>query len=246
MNGGALLETVTATAWSVLLAIGPLAIFFVIFQVLFLRLPKREITRIALGTAVASAGLYLFLLGAGIGFLPFGRAIGETLAALPAKWLLAPVGFVLGFVTTWSEPAVRILAEQVDEASAGSIRRSLVLYTVCGGVAVAVALAMLRIAYGIPIVYLVVPGYALVLVLMWYPGKEFVGIAIDAGGVATGPLANTFLLALALGATSASGSAGSLVEGLGLVALIALAPVLSVMGLGAVIRFKERSKESGS
>jgi hypothetical protein len=245
VNGAELLDTAVATACSVLLAIGPLAVFFTVFQLLFLRLPHREIVRIALGTAVASAGLYLFLLGAGIGFLPFGRALGETLAALPAKWLLAPAGFVLGFVTTWSEPAVRILAEQVDEASAGSIRKSLVVYTVCGGVAVAVAIAMLRIVYGIPLVYLVVPGYAVVLVLMWLTATEFVGIAIDAGGVATGPLANTFLLALALGATARNGGS-SLVEGLGLVSLIALAPVVSVMALGVVIRWKERLKEAAS
>jgi hypothetical protein len=239
------LDTAAATAWSVLLAIGPLAVLFAVFQLLFLRLPRREIVRIALGTAIASAGLYLFLLGAGIGFLPFGRALGEMLASLPGKWLLAPAGFVLGFVTTWSEPAVRILAEQVDEASAGSIRKSLVVYTVCGGVAVAVAGAMLRILYGIPLAYFVVPGYALVLVLMWLTATEFVGIAIDAGGVATGPLANTFLLALALGATAHNGGS-SLVEGLGLVSLIALAPVVSVMALGVVIRWKERLKEAGS
>jgi hypothetical protein len=244
VTGVELLDTVVATGWSVLIAIGPLAALFAAFQILFLRLPRREIARIAIGTAVASAGLYLFLLGAGIGFLPFGRAIGEALAGLPAKWLLAPAGFALGFVTTWSEPAVRILAEQVDEASAGSIRRSLVLYTVCGGVAVAVAVAMLRIAYGIPLIYLVVPGYALVLVLMWVTATEFIGIAIDAGGVATGPLANTFLLALALGATAGHGGASSLVEGLGLVSLIALAPVIAVMAMGAFIRFKERFKES--
>jgi hypothetical protein len=84
-----------------------------------------------------------------------------------------------------------------------------------------------------------------VLVLMWLTATEFVGIAIDAGGVATGPLANTFLLALALGATAHNGGS-SLVEGLGLVSLIALAPVVSVMALGVVIRWKERLKEAAS
>ena len=114
MNGVEVLDALVATAWSVALAIGPLAALFVVFQLLFLRLPRREIMRIAIGTAVASAGLYLFLLGVSIGFMPFGRALGATLAALPETWLLAPAGLVLGFVTTWSEPAVRILADQVD------------------------------------------------------------------------------------------------------------------------------------
>lgn len=244
MNGVEVLDALGATAWSVALAIGPLAALFVVFQLLFLRLPRREIMRIAIGTAVASAGLYLFLLGVSIGFMPFGRALGATLAALPETWLLAPAGLVLGFVTTWSEPAVRILADQVDEASNGSIRGSMVLQVVCAGVAVAVAVALLRIGYGIPLLYLIVPGYALVLVIMWFAQTEFVGIAIDAGGVATGPLANTFLLALAVGAAAANGSTSALVDGLGLVSIISLAPVIAVMAMGVLIRWKERSKES--
>jgi hypothetical protein len=107
-----------------------------------------------------------------------------------------------------------------------------------------VGIGMLRISHGIPLAYLVVPGYGLVLAIMWFSGKEFVGIAVDAGGVATGPLANTFLLALAFGAASASGSEDPLIHGLGLVALIALAPVMSLMTLGLIIRCKERRKES--
>jgi len=246
VSGDELLGTLGATASSVALAIGPLAGLFLLFQLLFLRLPHREIVRIATGTAVASAGLYLFLLGVSLGFMPFGRAIGETLGDLPQEWLLVPIGLVLGFVTTLSEPAVRILAEEVDQASAGSIHRSLVLYAVCSGVAIAVAVAMLRIVYGIPLLYLLVPGYALVLAIMWLAEPEFVGIAIDAGGVATGPLANTFLLALALGASASANGSSSLVDGLGLVSLIALAPVIAVLAIGVLIRWKERSKESAS
>lgn len=151
---------------------------------------------------------------------------------------------MLGFVTTWGEPAVRILANEVEAASAGSIKRSLVLFAICTGVAVAVAVGLLRIAYEIPLSYVVVPGYALVLVIMWFSDQGFVGIAIDAGGVATGPLANSFLLALAMGTAAGMGRDDPLVSGLGLVALIALAPVISLMLLGLVVRFKKRPKES--
>lgn len=231
------------TAESVLLAVLPLAVLFLLFQVLFLQLPVREVTRILTGTLVAMAGLFLFLLGVSIAFLPFGRAIGQALGELSQPWLVVPFGMVLGFVTTWGEPAVRILADQVEEASSGSIRRTLVLITVCAGVAVWVGIGMIRISHAIPLPYLIVPGYAFVLVIMWFCEREFVGIAIDAGGVATGPLANSFLLALALGISSATGTQDPLVHGLGLVALIALAPVMSVMTLGLIVRWKERRKE---
>jgi hypothetical protein len=233
-----------ALAWSVAVAVVPLAGLFLVFQSLFLKLPRREVSRILTGTIIASAGLFLFLLGVGIGFLPFGRAIGEAVGALPQKWLLVPFGLVLGFVTTWGEPSVRILADQVEDASTGSIPRSVVLWTICLGVAVAVAIGLLRVAFGIPLLYLLVPGYGLVIAILRWSEPRFVAIAIDAGGVATGPLANSFLLALAFGASAAVGNQDPLVQGLGLVALISLAPVISVMTLGLAVRWKERRKES--
>lgn len=244
MSPSLVLQHLADTAGSVLLAVLPLALLFMIFQILFLQLPVGEVKRILTGTLLASVGLFLFLLGVSIGFLPFGRAIGEALGALQPDWLIVPIGALLGFVTTWGEPAVRILAEQVEEASSGSIRRSLVLITVCAGVTVSVGVGMLRIGYDIPLSYLLVPGYGLAVVVMWLSEKALVGIAVDAGGVATGPLANTFLLALAFGASSATGAQDPLVQGLGLVALIALAPIMSLLMLGLVYRWKERPRRS--
>jgi hypothetical protein len=150
-----------------------------------------------------------------------------------------PVGLLIGFVTTWGEPSVRILADQVEQASNGYIRQRVILYAICIGVAAAGALGFVRIGYELQILYLVVPGYLLVLAMMWFSSKEFVSIAIDSGGVATGPLANTFLLTLALSISAEMGQ-DPVTHGLGLVALIVLAPILSVMSLGVLVRSKER------
>lgn len=235
-----LIEEAWSAASSVLLAVLPLAVLFLAFQLFLLRLPGRSFRNILAGTLLSACGLFLFLIGVGLGFLPVGRAIGEALGKLPDTWLLLPAGLFLGFVTTWGEPAVRILADQVEDASNGSIRRSLVLYTICIGVALWVGFGLLRIGYGIPILYLLVPSYLLVLAMMWLSDRDFVGIAVDAGGVATGPLANTFLLALALGTSASVGGQNPLVNGLGLVALIAVAPVISLMTLGIMIRWRRR------
>lgn len=243
MSAQGLLAQLAETAWSVALAVLPLALLFLVFQALFLRLPVREVKRVLAGTLLAALGLFLFLLGVSIAFLPFGRTIGESVGALPHVSMAAAVGLALGFVTTWGEPAVRILARQVEEATSGSIHQGMVLLAVCGGVAVAVAAGLLRIAWGIPLLHLLAPGYAFVLALLWLSDREFVAVAVDAGGVATGPLANSFLLALALGASSGMGG-DPLVDGLGLVALIALAPVISIMALGLLVRWKERPKEA--
>lgn len=237
-------EELRATAWSVTVAVLPLAVLFLLFQIFLLNLPRSDVRQILIGTVLAAAGLFLFLLGVGIGLLPFGRAIGEALGALDQKWMLFPAGLFLGFVTTWGEPAVRILAHQVDEASNGSIRRSIVLYAICIGVSAFVGIGLLRIAYDISLLHLLVPGYLLVVVIMWFSDRNFVAIAVDAGGVATGPLANTFLLALALGASGSMGRQDPIVTGLGLVALIALAPIISVMMVGLLIRWKGIRKDS--
>jgi len=243
VNWIVLLEEVAHTAWSVIMAVLPLAALFLVVQVFLLDLPRKDIRNILMGSLLAAAGLFLFLLGVHIGFMPFGQAIGEALGTLSYKWLLLPAGVALGFITTWSEPAVRILADQVDEASNGSIPRLMVLTAICVGVSVWTGLGLLRIGYEIPLLYLLVPGYLAVIVIMWFSDKDFVAIAVDAGGVATGPLANTFLLALALGTASSIGGQNPIVNGLGFVALIALAPITSLMVLGLLVRWKESRME---
>ncbi|MFG1359105.1 DUF1538 domain-containing protein [Xanthobacter pseudotagetidis] len=240
-----LIAEIESTALSVLLAIGPLIALFLLFQLFLLGLPAKQVADILAGTAIAAAGLFLFLLGIGVGFLPFGQAVGAALGRLADQtWLFVSIGLLLGLFTAWSEPAVRILAHQVEAASGGAIRASLVIYAVCAGVAGWVALGMLRIAFAIPLLYLVVPGYLLVIGLMWLTDKDFAMIAVDAGGVATGPLANSFLLALALGASSAMEGQDPVVQGFGFVALIALAPITSMMMLGVLVRLKNRIREN--
>jgi hypothetical protein len=234
------IDEIVGTAHGVTIAVTPLIVVFLIFQVFLLRLPLRQVADILKGTAIAAVGLFLFLVGVAIAFLPFGRAIGAALGSMQNVWMAVVIAALLGFVTAWGEPAVRILANQVEEASNGSIRKAPVLYTICIGVAIWVGIGMLRISESIPLLYLLVPGYGLVIVLLWLSSKEFVSIAVDAGGVATGPLANSLLLALALGASSAVGGGDQVVNGFGLVALIALAPVMSLMLLGTLIRLKTR------
>ena len=240
---GTLVDEITATAWSVVIAVAPLGALFLVFQLFLLKLPRQHLTDILVGTLIAAIGLFLFLLGIGIGFLPFGRAIGATLASLQQPWLFVIVGLLLGYLTTWGEPSVRVLADQVEAASQGSIDKSLVLYAICTGVALMVGLGALRISYDIPLLYLLVPGYLLAIGLMWLSDQDFVGIAVDASGVATGPLANSFLLAFALGAAAAMGGREPIVHGLGMVALIALAPIVPVMLLGVLVRLRDRAKE---
>lgn len=228
------------TFLGVLRALAPLVVLFIVFQFRFLKLPKGRILNLIKGVALAAVGLVLFLQGVRVGFLPAGEALGEALGLIGSKSLIIPLGFALGFLTTWGEPAVRVLSDQVEKASAGSIRKKIILVTITLGVASFVALGMARTIYGFPLTYIVVPGYALAIGLMWLSDKVYLSVAFDAGGVATGPLAVTFLLAVAVGIASAIEGRDPIIDGFGLIALIALAPILSIMILGLIYQARLR------
>ena len=216
----------------VALALTPLIIFFTFFQIFYLKLPMQRIILVAKGTFLAFIGLAFFLHGVKIGLLPVGQEMGIILGSLSYKWVIVVIGFFLGFVATYAEPAVRVLNYQVEKVSGGSIKKSVMLYTISIGVGLSVALAMLRILYGINLWYYLIPGYLIAFLLMKYSTTRFVSIAFDSGGVATGPMTVTFVFALCVGLASSIEGRNPLIEGFGLIALVALAPILSVMLLG--------------
>ena len=226
----------------VFMALAPLIVVFLVFQLFFLKLPRERVVQVLSGMLLTFAGLAFFLQGVYVGFFPVGAALGEALGALSRPWILIPIGFLLGFVATVAEPAVRVLNYQVARVSAGYIKETVLLYTLSLGVAVSVALAMVRIIYGIPLWYILIPGYVLALGLIRFSPPTFVSVAFDSGGVATGPMTVTFVMALAVGVAAAMPARDPLIEGFGMIALVALAPILSVMLLGLI--YGERSQEN--
>ncbi|ACA59020.1 DUF1538 domain-containing protein [Candidatus Desulforudis audaxviator] len=245
MTGIAVFEGFGHTLLEAAEALVPLVVIFLVFQVLFLRLPVEAVGRILAGMVLAFAGLALFLQGVHAGFLPTGKALGEILGQLPGVWVVVPIGLLLGFVATVAEPAVRILSYEVEKVSGGYIPQKVLLYTLSIGVAVSVALAMLRIVYGIPLLYLLVPGYALALILIRASLPTFVSVAFDSGGVATGPMTVTFVMALAVGVAAGIEGRNPLLDGFGMIALVALAPILSVLVLGLIYSGRGADNESG-
>lgn len=239
MTAASFAAQVVDVAIAVGLALLPLTALFLAVQATMLHLPRKKATEILVGTAIAGLGLFLFLLGVRIGLLPFGSAIGAAMSALDS-WVVVVVAVGLGFGTAWGEPSVRILASQVESGSSGSISGTMVLGAIAVGVAFWAGVGMLRIELDIPLLYLVVPGYALVLLLLFFNDREYVAIAADASGVATGPIANTFLLAVALGLSATHPERDPILHGLGFVGLIALAPLISVLTLGLILRWAGR------
>ena len=231
------------TFLSVIRSLLPLLVLFVIFQLVVLKLPRSYVLNLLKGSALAIVGLALFLQGVSTGFFPAGQSMGEILGTIRAQWLLVPFGLMMGFLATWGEPAVRILSNQIEEASGGSIQKNLVIYAISGGVAVFVALGMARMVYGIPLLRIIIPGYLLAVGLLAFSDRRVIAIAFDAGGVATGPLVVTFVLAIAVGIASAIEGRDPIVDGFGLISLVALAPILTIMVFGLILRLRLGRKE---
>jgi len=221
----------------------PLVIFFTIFQIAHLKLPLSYLFKLYIGLILAAFGMVLFLHGIYNGFYPVGREIGEFFGSFERKNLLIPIGFVLVFLSTLAEPVVRVLCYQIEESSNGYIRSNIMLYTLASAVALFVAITMVKIVYGIPFLYLIIPGYLLALVLLWICDTDFIGIAFDSGGVAAGSMAVTFLTSVTIGAVSVQEGGNEVVHGFGLAAMIALAPVIFVMLLGIYIKYS-RGREN--
>jgi hypothetical protein len=222
------------------IALLPLLGFFLFFQLLVLRLPASQFIKILKGVAPTLLGLSLFLQGVKVGFFPVGTEMGGALTAIEHNWLLIPIGFLLGLGATFAEPAVRILNLEVEKASSGAIPQRIMLYSLSLGVALAVALSMTRILFGVPLWYFIIPGYLLALLLIRPAGKMFTSIAFDSGGVATGPMTVTFIMAVSVGAAAGMEGRNPLLDGFGMIALVALAPIISVLVLGFLYK---RSQE---
>ena len=220
----------------------PIVVFFGVFQALVLRLSYQKLLRIAIGLVYTYLGLVLFLTGANVGFIPAGNYLGQVIAALPYRWIIIPIGMLIGYFIVKAEPAVYVLNRQVEEITDGAIPARAMGASLSIGVAVSIGLAMLRVLTGLPVLYLLIPGYAIALGLSFFVPKIFTAIAFDSGGVASGPMTATFLLPLAQGACIAVG--GNIVtDAFGVVAMVAMTPLITIQALGMIYQIKKRRSE---
>ncbi len=219
----------------VLRAVAPLVAVGVALQLLFVGAPAALFVRFLAGSALAVLGMLLLFAGIDYGVLPMGRFIGAALPAKRSLWLIAAVGFAMGFATTAAEPDVLVLAGQVEVISGGTTHGQSLVYIIALGVAVTSALGLLRIIWGIPLTYLVAPIYVTAIVLTFIAPPDYIPLAYDAGSVTTGVLTSPVLLALALGLTSVLASRSAMSDGFGLLGLASAGPILVVLALGLVM-----------
>ena len=222
----------------------PLLAIFLFCQKISFKLDKKAFKKILKGFVYTFVGLIIFLVGVNAGFMEVGSSVGYSLASLDNKWYVIFIGLVFGIVTILAEPAVYVLTHQIENVTSGYVKRKAVLIPLSIGVGLAVALSVIRII--IPEVQLwhyLLPGYIISIAMTYFVPKLFVGIAFDAGGVATGPMTATFILAFTQGAAEAIEGASVLRDGFGMISMVALMPIITLQILGFV--FKIKSKKRG-
>ena len=221
----------------VAIALLPIVAFFFIFQLFGHKVHKHDMIRILIGVLYTYLGLVLFLVGVNVGFLPVGSYLGKAIGQLNFNWIIVPIGMIIGFFVVAAEPAVHVLTKQVYEITSGAIPKKALKFSLMIGVSVSVGIAMLRIILKIPIMYFLIPGYAVALILTFIVPEIFTAIAFDSGGVASGAMTASFLMPLALGVCSAVGG-NVATEGFGVVAMVAMTPLITIQILGLVYKIK--------
>ena len=215
----------------------PIILFFAVFQMISLKMRGRPLKKIVIGMVYTYVGLVLFLTGVNVGFMPAGNYLGAMIAGLSYRWVLIPIGMVIGYFIVKAEPAVYVLKEQVEEITSGAISGEAMGLSLSLGVSVSIGLAMIRVLTGISIFWFILPGYLIALALSFFVPKIFTAIAFDSGGVASGPMTATFLLPFAMGACEAVG--GNIVQdAFGVVAMVAMTPLITIQIMGAVYKYR--------
>ncbi len=229
---GAFLHAAGHTAKEVAIALGMIVACFVICQILFLKLPKRRLLRIAIGVVFTYTGLVIFLTGVNVGFMPVGYKLGTSMAQMN-EGLLVLFGLVIGVLVVLAEPAIHVLNSQVEDITGGLVSKKSMMLGLCIGVGSAIALSIIRIIFDFSLVYYIIPGYFISLALSLFVPPVYTAIAFDSGGVASGPMTSGFILPFATGICVAlQGEAAVLRDAFGVVALVAMAPLITIQLLG--------------
>ena len=229
---GAFLHTAGHTCREVALALGMIVVFFLVCQFLFLKLPMKRLARIAIGVVFTYVGLVMFLTGVNVGFMPIGYKLGTALAQGSEAFLVG-FGLLVGVLVVLAEPAIHVLNAQVEDVTGGLVSKKSMLLGLCIGVGAAITLSMIRIIFDFSLVYYIVPGYFISLALSLFVPPVYTAIAFDSGGVASGPMTSGFILPFAIGVcVSLQGSDAVLRDAFGVVALVAMAPLITIQLLG--------------
>lgn len=227
----------------VIIALLPLVAVFIVAQIFFLHYKKKKVIVVIKGTILSLVGLVLFLQGVNVGYLPMASEMGKALGSLSYLWLIVPLGFLMGLTTTLADPSIYVLAQETERASSGAIKRKFMFVTLCVGVGLAVLIAMFKLLFGFSVIWIMIPGYTIAIILAYFVDPDFTAMAFDSGGVVTGTMVASFILPMSTGIATVLPDRDPIVDGFGIVGLVALVPILTMLIMGLILNRPKRKKK---
>lgn len=231
-------QTIIPVAKDVSLSLLPILALFLIFNMITRCIKKREVKRVVVGLLISYVGLIMFFVGVSVGYMPSAYLIGSKMFS-NYEFLLIPLGIIIGLVIVKAEPAVAVLTEQIEKITQGSMKRKIMINTIAIGVALAITLSIIRVLTGVEIIWFLLIGYLLAVALMFFTPKIFTMVAFDSGGAVSGPMTTSFLLPLIIGVCYQKGG-NVLTDAFGVVALVALSPLITIQILGIIYKIKSK------
>lgn len=222
--------------WETTKSILPILTVLVLFQIVILRKPLTNVKGLIVGFILSIIGLHLFLKGIYLSIIPLGDTVGESLVNIDNKYLITIIAFLIGYMSTLVEPALRALAFEVEEASVGAIPSKILIHTVALGFGIGMAIGIFKILNSIPTPKIIIPMLLVIATLVYFAPKEFVGVAFDSATSTTGPVNIPLNMAIAIGLARIVGSTDALIDGFGVIGITSLMPIMAVLTLGIIIK----------
>lgn len=253
-----LLTLLAGTVRDLAVAVLPIAVLLIGFQVLVLRRPIPQKGRVLTGFGLVVAGMVLFLTGLEEALFPLGRVmaaqltdlavVGDPAASAEPDWRdyyhVYIFGAAIGFATTIAEPALIAVAMKARDVSGDTLSSRGLRIAVASGVAIGIALGCFRIVTGGPLPYYIIAGYVLVSVQALLAPRSIIALAFDTGGVTTSTVTVPLVAALGLGLASTVPGRSPIIDGFGLIAFASLFPMMTVMGYAQIGHWRARRQTS--
>ena len=238
--------------------VAPLAVLILFFQAVVLRKRPTNLPHLSIGFVYVVIGLALFLVGLETALFPLGKTMAAQLTdpqflSIPPGTLAAWHDYAwvyvfaaaIGFGTTIAEPALMAVAEKASTVSGGAINARGLRIAVALGVSIGVTLGAIRIVTGTPLLWLIMAGYAIVIVQTIFAARTIIPLAYDSGGVTTSTVTVPLVAALGIGLATNVPGRSPLIDGFGLIALASVFPIIAVLGYAQLTAWLTRKGESG-
>ncbi|MHB8964291.1 MAG: DUF1538 domain-containing protein, partial [Saccharofermentanales bacterium] len=172
----------------VIISVLPISFLVIFLNFTIVQLEPSLFIRFLIGVIFIILGLTVFLVGVDQSITPFGNQMGGVIIKKNKLWIVAIAGILFGFFISIAEPDLHILANQVATVTNGIIGKWSLVMVVSVGIALLVAIGLIRILFNFPLYKLLTILYGVIFILSLFTSPEFLAVSFDSSGATTGAM----------------------------------------------------------